>query len=251
VDSRQVLVSGPIHVSSGYAQAVMSGADPHEVASEAVSDPAALTPARAIEDMIRSYFTAWAQRPSRLGDVDVAALTPLHRALLVNDGTVTRLVEASVLEPVEVDTLDQQTVEVDDQRWLDLPATPTPVLRRRVAIRGRASGRLYVLAESLLVTSRLPKAFASALSHNPKGLGALIDEMRLSTRRELLWFGSAQTPAWAGDAVIPAPLLTRTYRIIIGGCPAILITESFPIADASSAPAADGASRPGSASLRY
>jgi chorismate-pyruvate lyase len=231
VDSRQVLVSRLIHVSSGYAQAVTSGADLPEVASEAVSDPALLTPARAIEEVIRNYFVAWALRPTELGDVDVAALTPYDRALLVNDGTVTRLVEASVLEPVEVDGLDQQTVEVDDQGWLDLPATPAAVLRRRVAIRGRASGRLYVLAESLLVTSRLPKAFTTSLLDGPKGLGGLIDETRVETRRELLWFGYAKTPAWAGAATTQLPLLTRTYRIIVGGRPAILITESFAMVD--------------------
>jgi hypothetical protein len=59
-------------------------------------------------DLIRSYFVAQAQRPSALSDVDLAALTPYHRALLVNDGAVTRLLETAVLEPLKVDVLDQR-----------------------------------------------------------------------------------------------------------------------------------------------
>ena len=38
------------------------------------------------DDLIRSYFVAQAQLPSALSDVDLAALTPYHRALLVSDG---------------------------------------------------------------------------------------------------------------------------------------------------------------------
>jgi len=49
-------------------------------------------------DVISSYFVAQACCPSALWDVGVAALTHYHRALLVNDGTVTRLIEASVPE---------------------------------------------------------------------------------------------------------------------------------------------------------
>jgi hypothetical protein len=58
------------------------------------------------DDLIRSYFVAQAQRPSALSDVDLAALTPYHRALLVNDGAVTRLLETAVLEPLKVDVLE-------------------------------------------------------------------------------------------------------------------------------------------------
>jgi chorismate-pyruvate lyase len=104
-------------------------------------------------------------------------------------------------------------------------------LRRGIAIRGRHSGRAYAFAESLLVTSRLPSDFISLLAHNPKGLGESIDQMRLETRRELLWFGHAATPDWATPTAAPLPLLTRSYRIIFGGSPTILISESFPLDD--------------------
>ena len=66
------------------------------------------------------------------------------------------------------------------------------------------------------------------------GLGESIDQMRLETRRELLWFGCAATPDWATPTTAPLPLLTRSYRVILGASPTILISESFPLDDPTS-----------------
>lgn len=170
-------------------------------------------------------------------DVDLLGLTPHQRALLTYDGTVTRLLEALLLEPLTVDVLDQRVTEVGDLGavWLDLSSTAAPVMRRRVAIAGRDSGRLHVVAESLLVPPRLPEAFIDALMGSPKGLGEALGDLRLETRRELLWFGSARTPSWAEPVVVEKLLLTRSYRIIVAGRPSILIVESFPLVDSSTA----------------
>jgi hypothetical protein len=136
-----VLVSGLIHVSSGYAQAVMSGADPHEVAWEPVSDSCGAhggaSDGGRDSELLHCVGAAadWAEGRRRGG----AHIPP--RSLLVNDGMVTRLVEASVLD-------------------------------------------------------RLPKAFTTSLLDNPKGLGGLIDETRVETRRNCS--GSATEDARVG-----------------------------------------------------
>lgn len=199
-----------------------------ELGLEAIHNPAPRTPARSAEEALRGYFVALEHRPDGVREIDVTRLTRHQRALLVNDGTVTRLVEASMLELLDIEVLDQRTITIAHDEWLDLPVTPAPVLRRRVAIRGRASRRLYVLAESSLVMSRLPPEIIDRLANSPKGLGELIDGIRLETRRELLWFGYSEMPDWANAEVTRLPLLTRSYRIIVDGWPAILITESFP-----------------------
>jgi len=193
------------------------------------------------DDLISSYFIAQGQRPSAFSDVDLATLTPYLRALLVTDGAVTRLLEGAVLESVEVRVLDQRMVEPDGDliALLELPATAFSLVRRRIAICGRQSRRTYAFAESVLVPSRLPSNFIGLLAHNPRGLGESIDQMRLETRRELLWFGHAAAPAWAAPAAdnaaaVQLPLLTRSYRLILGGTPSILISESFPIDDPTS-----------------
>ena len=180
----------------------------------------------------RSRFSAQAHRPAELSDVDVAGLTAFQRALLAHDGVVTDLIEAAAHEDVTVDVFEQHEVGVaaPSTRWLDLSA-PASAVRRRVAIRGRASGRDYAVAESLIVPARLPPDFSTFLERSPRGLGEALARMRLRTRRELLWWGVAAPPAWAAATVSPAAVLTRSYRIVLATGPAILIAESFPLDD--------------------
>lgn len=168
-------------------------------------------------DLIRSYFVEQDKRPGDLSDIDFATLTPYHRALLVNDGTVTRLIEASVLEPVVVELLEQRPAEDDGG-----------VLRRRVAIRGTESGVVHAFAESQLAPSPLASALVEARLDSPKGLGEIIGQLGLESRRELLWFGSGHAPEWAAGATL-TPFLTRAYRVIIDERPAVVIAESFPL----------------------
>ena len=201
-----------------------------------------------IEDaLLRGRFIA---QPARPGDArDVGGLTAVQRALLLNDGTVTSLLEALAREPIMVDVLDQRDTssDADGARSLDLPAD-SAIVSRRVLLRG-LSGRVHAVAESLLVPARLPPAFILALAGNSRGLGAVLDELRLETRRDLLWFGAADTPEWSREAGVREPaLLTRSYRVVVGGVPAILITEGF-LRQAGAAPLRSGAgpSKAGSA----
>jgi chorismate-pyruvate lyase len=193
-----------------------------------------VSPGTVASGLIERSFAAQARRPDELTDVDVAGLTAYQRGLLVHDGTVTRFVEAAALEPVVVERVEQRTVPVGDRAsaWLEL-ADGASVVRRRIAIRGRASGRVYAFAESELAVSRLPAGFADELARNPRGLGDAIAESRLETRRELLWFGRVGALAWAPVA---AALLTRSYRVFLDGRPAILVTESFPPEEAAPSP---------------
>ena len=59
-------------------------------------------------DPFAGFFLAQAERPAGLEAVIAAELTPLQRALLVIDGTVTTFLEAWVLEPVLVTRLWQR-----------------------------------------------------------------------------------------------------------------------------------------------
>lgn len=183
--------------------------------------------------LLHGHFIAQADRPGETRDVD--ALTAVQRALLINDGTVTGLLAALAREPITVDVLDQRTARADGAEAcrLDLSAD-AEVVARRVSLTGRQSSRVHAVAASILVPARLPASFIGALSGNPEGLGGVLDDLRLETRRELLWFGVSDTPGWARAAGVREPtLLTRSYRVVVGGVPAILITERFPTRPAS------------------
>ena len=178
-----------------------------------------------------AVFVAQSRRPASLGPIDVAALTPLQRGLLVIDGTVTTFLEASLLEPVEVERLDQEERPAPaPDEWLGVGAG-APVIHRRVMLRGRDTRRFLVWADSRIAAGRVGQALRTGLEQAPGGLGRILIDSALETRRECLWFGRegrAEAPP-AVAAAWPGEFLSRTYRVIAGGRPLMLITERFPL----------------------
>jgi chorismate-pyruvate lyase len=163
--------------------------------------------------------------------VNLRTLTPFQRALLSIDGTVTKLIEAYTLEPVESIVLCQQTQPLPaDHPWLEL-AAHSEVVARQVLLRGRYSATIYAYAVSLLVPARLPAHLLHDLAKEPAGLGRVLLNSQIENRREILWYGReklADLPAeiarYTGNEFI-----SRTYRIIAGEQPLMLINEKFPV----------------------
>jgi chorismate-pyruvate lyase len=160
----------------------------------------------------------------------IKALPPFLRALLVTDGTVTKILEAYFWEPVEVQTLQQETVTAERPiDWIRIDRGDR-VLIRRARLRGADSGIVYATAFSVIRTQLIPKTFRQRLIDREIGIGALIRDSGMESYREVLEVGIE--PAKTDDEAAPEPsdLVSRTYRIIIDGQPVILITESFPLA---------------------
>src|SRR3989337_2645452 len=101
-------------------------------------------------DPLSDLFVAQFAKPPDLGIVNLRALTPFQRALLVIDGTVTKFIEAYTMEPIEVVRLAQSTQQLPgDHVWLEAPKT-TEVVARQVVLRGKFSQKPYVYAQSLI-----------------------------------------------------------------------------------------------------
>ncbi|HYN77244.1 MAG TPA: chorismate pyruvate-lyase family protein [Lamprocystis sp. (in: g-proteobacteria)] len=155
--------------------------------------------------------------------IPLVELPPFLRALLVTDGTVTKSLEAYFWEPVTVDTLEQrfETAQATVP-WIGVNAGDR-CLVRDARLRGVHSGRAFAEALSLIRTELIPADFRRRLIDREIGIGALIRDSGLESYREVLDVGMDRD-ADTGSAVF------RTYRIIIGGHPVILITERFPLA---------------------
>lgn len=180
-------------------------------------------------DPLREAFVAGHARPPSLQPADLAALAPLHRALLAIDGTVTTFLEAWFLEPVAVRVLAQETGRlVDGDEWLALPPG-SPVIRRAVTLSGAQGGRLYAHAESLIAEAQLPERIRTGLASDRGGLGHILLASGLETRRQGLWWGSetAEIPELTGRC--SGRFLTRCYRIFVTGVPVMRVTERFPL----------------------
>ena len=88
-------------------------------------------------DPFADLLSAQGRRPRDLDPVDLRELTPFQRALVSIDGTVTKFIEAYLLDPVESVLLTQQTQIMEmDHPWLELPAGGE-VVSRQVLLRGR------------------------------------------------------------------------------------------------------------------
>ncbi len=182
------------------------------------------------QDPLEELFIAQFAAPRELKPVNLRAITPYHRALMSIDGTVTKFIEAFRMEPVRVTVVSQEhRALAEDHEWLEAGAG-TPVIAREVTLRGALSNRFYAFAPSLLVVERLPSAVREQLADHPHGIGRIISEANLETRRDILWYGREQLeppPPGSNHTMY----LSRTYRIIERERPLMLINEKFPTGD--------------------
>ena len=181
-------------------------------------------------DPASDLFIAQFDRPSNLQPVNMRALSPFHRALLVIDGTVTTFLEAYTLEPIEVVLLGQAVQRLPEENpWLELEAG-AEVLARQVRLEGRYTHESYARATSLIALERLPPDIASGLHLEGGGLGRILNSARAENRREILWYGRERTghPDEPPRGAPSQEFIVRTYRIIQAGKPIMLISEKFP-----------------------
>ena len=161
---------------------------------------------------------------------DFAGLSPILRVLLVTDGTVTRTLEAYFGEGIEVDVLDHA------ERTSELPypqidiAAGDRILHRYVRLVGRATRRVYAVAESVAVVDHISQQIRRKLIEEHKGIGELLREGRLETYRELLTAKLTAAGRWAEHlrVAVTAAVVTRDYKIYQGGRAVLLIREVFP-----------------------
>lgn len=158
------------------------------------------------------------------------SLTRFQRILVGTDGTVTHILEAYADEPVEVVKLFQDYDACGGAaEALDLPGDAR-VLRREVVLRGRRSGQNLLYAEAVVVPERVSGPVLDGLLRTDKPIGTLLAENRTETFREILRVdeepaGRCGFPLGVDGAT---PLILRTYRIVAGRRPIMLITEKFP-----------------------
>lgn len=182
-------------------------------------------------DPLERFYVAPHAAPPALAPVSPGALTAFQRALLAIDGTVTQFIEAYMLEPVDVLRLDQQELRLAERdAWLDLDAGVV-VIRRRVMLCGRDSGRFYAWADSVIDAAQIATPMRGALEQEGGGIGRMLIDAGVESRREALWYGRErplEVPAPVA-AHWPGEFLARSYRVLAGGRPMMLITERFPL----------------------
>ncbi len=188
-----------------------------------------------VNTRMKALFTAQEDRPPTLRKINLARLTPFQRGLLVTDGTVTRFIETYTFSPVEVVLLQQEKQTLDTEHiWLKLPAGEAVISRQvvlQIHSRDEPSPTIHAYADSLIVPQRLPQPFLDRLESDKQGLGGLLRDSGLETRRELLWCGmeTLNDLPPAIEHLEGKTFISRAYRVFAGQVPLMLINEKFPL----------------------
>jgi len=178
----------------------------------------------------KGYVPDWSIVAPPREPMAMASCPPFLRTLLVTDGTVTKSLEAYYWEPVVVDAIANMPVQAESEiEWLDVSAGEQ-VLSRSVLLRGARSKTLYASAYSVIRLNLIPEELKQKLIAGQLGIGELIRECGVESYRELLEFGHTSSMSQFGGPDTEQECVFRSYRIIIGHRPAILISECFPIA---------------------
>jgi chorismate-pyruvate lyase/acyl carrier protein len=162
--------------------------------------------------------------------INPLTLSAFQRILLTTDGTVTEILEAFSGESIRVVKLHQEVTTLERAvASLELP-WGEPVLRRSILLQGHMSLVNFLYADSIIALDRLTEGVRDGLLTSKKGIGMLILEHHIETFKEILDCGIEPAAGLAEYFQVDpeASILYRTYRMLSGGLPIMVITEKFP-----------------------
>lgn len=160
---------------------------------------------------------------------DIRHLDLIPRILFATDGAITHILEAYAGESVDFVRLASSPLSDPDTRDELGIGRDERALQRLNVLRGRTSGRVFVLADSVVALDRLPPAVADELVSGESSLLKLLTQRRVGTFRETIaeWEGHDDAVA-ARLGIDPSEVqVARTYQVVIGGRPAAWCTERF------------------------
>lgn len=167
---------------------------------------------------------------NNLAKISASGLGPTQRVLLVTDGTLTEILEASFLERIQLIKVTQQVVKAAKEHSSLEPKDEEAVMERHILLRGSETGRNYVYAESLIAVDRLGSALSDELLNSQVPLGRLWLEHKLETFKEMVEVDYRPSGDLSGyfDADSASLLLVRRYRVWSGKRIVMVVTEYIP-----------------------
>jgi chorismate-pyruvate lyase len=162
--------------------------------------------------------------------IEPANLSTFQRILLTTDGTVTDILEAYAFEQIKIIKLSEQMSVLDQDIIAMNLKQGTEVISRKVLLQGKISRKTFIYAESILVPDRLDEQFRKALLETKTPIGKVWLEQRVETFKEILETSRESAEGLSSYFGIEPTdkLLSRTYQVISGNQPAMMITEKFP-----------------------
>lgn len=170
------------------------------------------------------------QKSLKRGHIDPFQLSTFQRIMLTTDGTLTEIMEAYLLEKIQVAKLSQEFITLEKGIIpLNLRKGST-VIERKILLQGKVSGTNFVYAESIIVPERFDKKVQEELEKSKKPIGQLWLEYKIETFREIIASGKEPADEVADYFHISKDqfVLFRTYLVFVNKKPIMMITEKFP-----------------------
>jgi len=159
---------------------------------------------------------SWASPEQFLAGLDPLEISPLLRVLLTSDGSMTTLLEAVRLAPVDLEVIRQDEEPLDDDAALHLGVRARqPTITRHVWL--SQAGHRLLYASSVLPTATLSPTLADGVRRALEPLGRLLDGCGRAVMRDRLRIGRLDHPALAealGGAAAER-LWCRSYRLTV------------------------------------
>jgi chorismate-pyruvate lyase len=148
----------------------------------------------------------------QLNGLEFGSLDLLQRVLLISDGTLTDIVEAAFLEPIELVKIGAAVYTAGSPIEALALEAGSSVMRREILLKGGRSRATYVHAESLVALDAVEPDFREELLNSTRPMGRLWVQHRLETRKEILkvWLRpAAELAEHFGDGAASGLLASR------------------------------------------
>jgi chorismate-pyruvate lyase len=155
-----------------------------------------------------------------------ANLSPVQRSVLGSDGSFTLLLTALLGHEVNVALIEQRIDRMPHYGEAIQLQAGARILNRNVRLYVERD-RNIVFASSVIALDRIAAPLATDLLAGKETIGRILRKHRLETFRELVDWGSAPTPAEATGYFPNTEMMYRSYRIVSGGEPVMIVTEFF------------------------
>lgn len=179
-------------------------------------DPRVARPPVTTLSPVSAASVPWLTPEQFLSGLDPFEISPLLRILLTSDGSMTTLLGALRLAPIDLEVVrqDEEPLDVETARHLGVRAHQ-PTIARHAWLTHTGHRLLY--AASVLPTASLSPALADGVRRASEPLGRLLDGCGRPVMRDRLRIGRLDHPALA-EALGGAPddrLWCRSYRLTV------------------------------------
>jgi chorismate-pyruvate lyase len=157
------------------------------------------------------------------------SLSPVHKILLITDGSVTRILEALKGEKIRIETQKQEIINADEDISELLNVRVGEEVNHRI-VNLVYSGGVLANATSYTPISRLEERFKEKILRADIPIGKILSGFKMEFRRELKELGvisADKNLAKLFEVKENSPILKRNYNIIYKKEILLNITELF------------------------